>query len=276
MSQAARPASKFQGITNQLGEYIRSGSQPTQWEAAAMSRDARSLLSTGHPEEGWTALVGIAAAQWRVDEVRSLASDAVSRIGPLPFLLSNLAVAFRTLSLVDEALEYIKRAYQADPANWELVEPYASDLGNTGCFTQAADVLRTFSARVGSNVKDYPFAASYLALIEDSIADLKKSEVPELQLQSELREAYAVLHLHQMRCGTVSYIAQQQPEGETLFSVRLGFLGNFESELALGSALAQRLALLHLWDPTRLLIDFEARSEIDAIHAGADALITPA
>jgi hypothetical protein len=268
---APKPATAFNDLVDRLQVYFDAPVHPTNFELAALARDAKALLKTDQPVHGWVALTAIASLEWDAPKLRQIAERAATAIGRSAFLFGNVAVSFRNMHCIEDALEFARMAYQADPTEWKSVEGLTSDLSALGRFDEAAALAAEYVDRLGTQADSNPEARQVANFLTGIAKGFSKSGCTGADVAEQVSIALQVLTEAKHRSYENVYRLEEQPEGGVLFQVDLMIQGTFEDELRFGAALAPRLAELRSWDPNRLLIDYKSKAAAGSLVKRAHA-----
>jgi hypothetical protein len=241
-----------------MGSLMRLNESVPPDLVAKCRRAGEALLHTQDASSwGWTTLVACAAAEWKVDEALRLSEQAIRALGEDPALLCNLAVSFKHLSRVDLAARFSALAFQHAPQSEYAVKCHLDDLFFLGQISDGLRIARVASERDFSGDGNGTIEG-FLTVFQRASDDLQRASVDERQLQFELSAALQVMADAKQRYDQTTLECEEDPEDRSSsMYVEIRFLGSFEDEMALGAALAPRLAQLPGWDPCRLNTGFK-------------------
>jgi hypothetical protein len=256
----AKPATAGAEVFDRLYLFMKTGATP--FDIRRLEHDAQKL-EHADLAQAYTVRAAIAALQWNIDDARYWTEKACIASASVT-VRRNASVTFRHLNQCGTSGEYAVQALKLSPLNREDVEQAVGMLACAGRLSEALEIDREYRQRV-------PAEPPLRLDTEQLTGILDELKLPERQLQLELQAAMDVLTKERMRHKGVVFESSTEPDGGAMFTARVQFCGDIDTEMKLESRLAHLLADMSSWDPSRLSVEFEYVAE--DVNAGEPARV---
>lgn len=113
------PQTKFETLIKRLNELKRQGGTGLELETKRIKREAEKLMSVD-PAAAFTTLGIIACFEGKISDMHGFHKNALIHSGEDdPLHLANYAISLHLCGLLEEALQYAKKAFAKSQANLE-------------------------------------------------------------------------------------------------------------------------------------------------------------
>ena len=226
---------------------------PTPFDLKRLEQDAKQLENAS-PSEAHTVRAGICALKWDANGAAFWSEKACLANGGAT-TRSNASVTFRYLNDLSRAIQYAHQAVKTAPLDRGGVLHLAALLVSAGRVAEAVAVRNEYLHRV----PDGPPLENGPERISGFFDELG---IREDQVHEEIAAAMLVLSEDRVRYDDVEYESDYEPDGAGLLVVKVKFRGDLAAEMRLESRLAQKLADMPRWNPSKLSVEYEYVMEV--------------
>ena len=246
---AAQPQSIADPLLDRLESLFRLDRPVTIFDIAPVEKSAEQLRKAD-PAAACLVKAGVAALKWDIDGVKR-ETDNANRLDPnSATLLMNSALSFKLINNLVAAENYAQLALLCATNDIQIVKEAIDCCLAVGSIKQALRIIKT---REHMHLDVKQLADS----INDLVISMEHIGVSEEQLKTEISIALELLTLKKIRFKkvTVEKIIFYD-DGESQITAVIQFVGNFQTEMELESAFAERLIDLPNWDLSKLNTEF--------------------
>lgn len=249
----ARPKTKESELLAQLELLFEDDETPNDFVLAGLAREAKKLMQAD-AAAGHIVLAGMAALRWDFNEVENHCQQALKFERSTAVLL-NAAINFRNVGLVHQAADLAFEAAMSDPLNLKAQKDAIDSLYAVG---RIQDCLSTLQINLNRGI---PLEESGGDGPANTLSALEALGLSERQLYMELDLTYGTLREMRYRPRGFTVSIEMSSDGEQSVSYGVTIYGDHSDEIEVESILADRLAELSEWNPSRLSVKIQSEEQ---------------